>query len=202
MIVVINAGGSGTRLWPLSTPEYPKHLLKITSEDSLLQETYKRVKQLSNDIYIVTEAGHAHHVKEQLPELKDDAFIIEPARRGTAGCIVACLSYIDARHDHDEVVAFLPADHVIRDSEGFAYSFENAAQASAQHNKVTLVGIEPVRPSTGFGYIEKDSKIDNTGLAYSVTGYCGIPRIQGSNKHRHQNLSSSNCFEGALQQYK
>lgn len=210
MIVVINAGGSGTRLWPLSTPDYPKHLLKIASEKSLLQETYERVKQLSDHIYIVTEAGHAHHVKEQLPELGEDAFIIEPARRGTAGCIVACLSYIDARHDHDEVVAFLPADHVIRDSEGFIYSFENAAKASSAHNKVTLVGIEPSRPSTGFGYIEKDSKVDGDGLAYTVKGFKEKPDQKTAQQYVLSGrylwnggyfVGSVNTFKNALQKF-
>src|SRR5690606_30477955 len=85
MIVVIIAGGSGTRLWPLSTPKYPKHLLRVNGDErSLLQNTYDRSKRISDNIYVVTEAGHAHHIKEQLPELSDDNFIIEPARRGTA----------------------------------------------------------------------------------------------------------------------
>ena len=73
MITVINAGGSGTRLWPLSTPEYPKHLLKLTGERTLLQTAYDRAKELGEKIYVVTEASHAHHVKEQLPELSEDA---------------------------------------------------------------------------------------------------------------------------------
>src|SRR5476651_539951 len=103
MIVVIIAGGSGTRLWPLSTPDYPKHLLKINGDSrSLLQNTYDRAKRIATSVYVITEAGHAHHVKEQLPELGDEAFIIEPARRGTASCIVAGLQYIAGRHDNDE----------------------------------------------------------------------------------------------------
>src|SRR5579875_1722816 len=92
MIIVIIAGGSGTRLWPLSTPDYPKHLLTIDgSQYSLLQNTYNRAKQLTNKIYVVSEAGHIHHVKSQLPELLDQAYIVEPARRGTANCIISAL---------------------------------------------------------------------------------------------------------------
>ena len=73
MIVVIIAGGSGTRLWPLSTPEYPKHLLKINGDErSLLQNTYHRVSHLAEHIYVVSEAGHIQHVREQLPELPED----------------------------------------------------------------------------------------------------------------------------------
>src|ERR1039458_2131155 len=107
MIVVIIAGGSGTRLWPLSTPDHPKHLLKIDGDDlSLLQHTYKRAKNLADQVYIVSEAGHIELVKAQLKDLADDHFIVEPARRGTASCIVAALVYIGQRHAPDEPVAF------------------------------------------------------------------------------------------------
>src|ERR1035437_9749306 len=102
MIIVIIAGGSGTRLWPLSTPDYPKHLLKINGDKlSLLQHTYERAKKLTDKIYVVSEAGHIGHVKEQLKELDDDHFIVEPARRGTASCIVAALVHIGQRNDHN-----------------------------------------------------------------------------------------------------
>ena len=112
MITVIIAGGSGTRLWPLSTPAYPKHLLKINGDDrSLLQNTYDRAKRISEATYVITEVGHAHHLKEQLPELADENFVIEPARRGTASCIVAALAHITDKHDADEPIVVLSADH-------------------------------------------------------------------------------------------
>ena len=65
MITVIIAGGSGTRLWPLSTPAFPKHLLKLTGERSLIQMAYDRAKRLGDTVYIVTEASHSDHVREQ-----------------------------------------------------------------------------------------------------------------------------------------
>src|SRR5687767_8463356 len=121
MITVIIAGGSGTRLWPLSTPTYPKQLLKINSDDnSLLQHTYERAKNLSgSSVYIVPDTSHAHHVQEQLKDAGKDAFITEPGRRGTANCIVAALAHVSKRHDADEPIAFVAADHYVRDSEGF-----------------------------------------------------------------------------------
>src|SRR5687768_7272743 len=125
MITVIIAGGSGTRLWPLSTPDYPKHLLKVDGDrKSLLQNTYERAMPISSTIYVVTEAGHAHHIKEQLPDLKDDFFVVEPARRGTASCIVAALAYVAKRNNTDEAIAVLSADHYIRDIKGFEHSFK------------------------------------------------------------------------------
>jgi len=171
MITVIIAGGSGTRLWPLSTPSYPKHLLSLTGNDSILQMTYKRAKRLGESVYVVTEASHSDHVKVQLPELSDDAFIIEPGRRGTAHCIIMALDYIARRHDHSEPIAFISADHSIRDTAGFVRSFNVAGRISTENNEITLIGIEPTFPATGFGYIERDGVIDADSAVYNVQSF-------------------------------
>lgn len=160
MITVIIAGGSGTRLWPLSTPDYPKHLLKLVGEESILQATYKRASMIGDTIYILTEASHSEHVKQQLPELADKNFIIEPGRRGTANCIVMALDVISRMHDADEPVAFIHSDHQIRDNEGFKKSFESAFKTAVKNHEITLIGIEPTYPATGFGYIERGEVID------------------------------------------
>ena len=176
MIVVIIAGGSGTRLWPLSTPEYPKHLLRVAGDtQSLLQRTYDRAKRLSDSIYVISEEGHIAHVKEQLAELSEDRFIVEPARRGTASCIAAALARL--RQSTDEPVAFLPADHYIRDVEGFARSFEVAAKASQAAERIVLVGVEPDRPATGFGYIQKDALLEDDELVYTVHSFKEKPDL-------------------------
>lgn len=171
MITVIIAGGSGTRLWPLSTSNYPKHLLSLTGEDSILQMTYQRAKQLGEAVYVVTEASHSDHVKEQLSELPDDAFIIEAGRRGTAHCIIMALDYVARRHDHTEPIAFISADHNIRDTAGFVRSFHMAGKVSSENREITLIGIEPTFPATGFGYIERDGAIDADSGVYSVKSF-------------------------------
>ena len=168
MITVIIAGGSGTRLWPLSTPNYPKHLLSLTGDNSILQMTYQRAKKLGDAVYVVTEASHSDHVKEQLSELSDDAFIIEPGRRGTAHCIIMALDYVARRHDHDEPIAFISADHNIRDTAGFVRSFNVAGKVSNENKEITLIGIEPTFAATGFGYIERDGIIDADSGVYNV----------------------------------
>jgi mannose-1-phosphate guanylyltransferase len=162
MIIVIIAGGSGTRLWPLSQADYPKHLLKLTGEHSLLQNTYRRVCRLTDKIYVITEASHAEEVRKQLPELSQRQVIVEPARRGTASCFVLALATVYHQDKSDEPVVFLHADHHIVDEAGFALTVRVAAEASAQHQRITLIGIEPIYPATGFGYIEKKRLLEKT----------------------------------------
>ena len=170
MIVVIIAGGSGTRLWPLSTPDYPKHLLKVGGDElSLLQNTYKRAKRLTDKIYVVSETGHIDHVRSQLPELGDEAFVVEPARRGTASCIVAALVHIAKQANPDEPVAILSADHYIRDLDGFVHSFKIASETSKQTSRIVLVGVERAAPETCMARIRHDVRIlecplERTGL--------------------------------------
>jgi mannose-1-phosphate guanylyltransferase/mannose-6-phosphate isomerase len=202
MITVINAGGSGTRLWPLSTPDYPKQLLTIVGEDSLLQMAYKRALAISSPdkIYVIPEKSHAHFVREQLPELPEDQIIVEPGRRGTAGCIIAGLYHVQSRHDHDEPIAFIHSDHVIRDVKGFANSFKQAGEASSKEGRVTLIGIEPDYPATGFGYIHTDGEISGEGLVYNVAGFKEKPEFDVAQEYLQSGQYLWNCgyFVGSV----
>lgn len=201
MIVVIIAGGSGTRLWPLSTPEYPKHLLKINDDDqSLVQRTYQRAKQLTDSIYVVSEAGHIQHVKDQLSNLPDDAFIVEPARRGTANCIIAALTHVASKHDPKEPVVILSADHYVRDLKGFAHSFKLAADVSQKEGKIVLVGIEPDYPATGFGYIQKDDVLGGSQFVYKVHSFKEKPAFDVARSYVKSGnyLWNSGYFVGSL----
>ncbi len=166
MIVLINCGGSGSRLWPLSTPDYPKHLLKIEGSDgdgTLLQNTYARVKDIAEKVYFITEEGHAHHVQEQLKGVSNEQIIVEPARRGTASCIIYALDYIREKYDKDAPLVFLNADHVIHDHGAFQEAVVHATKASSRHGTIAFFGIKPTYPSSGFGYIEKGKKISKNG---------------------------------------
>lgn len=200
MITVIIAGGSGTRLWPLSTPSYPKHLLKLTGDRTMLQQAYDRAKKLGDTIYVVTEISHAHHIREQLSELPDDAFIIEPGRRGTAHCIVMALDVVSRRHDRDEPIAFIHSDHHVRDTAGFARSFKVAARTSQQNNEITLIGIEPTFPATGFGYIERDEAIDADSGVYSVRSFKEKPDYETAQAYVDSGNYLWNCgyFVGSI----
>jgi mannose-1-phosphate guanylyltransferase/mannose-6-phosphate isomerase len=193
MITVIIAGGSGTRLWPLSTSEYPKHLLKLTGDRTLLQKAYERASKLGDKIYIVTESSHSERVRKQLPNLSDKAFLVEPGRRGTAHCIILALDYIVRNHDKNEPIAFIHSDHHIRDISGFVRSFVSAAKISQANNEITLIGIEPTFPSTSFGYIERDGIINDTRGVYSVESFKEKPDFETAKKYVGSGRYLWNC---------
>lgn len=185
MIILIVAGGSGTRLWPLSVSDYPKHLLVINGDRSLLQNTFERAKSITSvdKIYISTEKSHSDHVAEQLPELKSDQIIIEPARRDTMPCILNALQFISTRHSHDEPIASIHADHHIRDIAGFGQGLRVAAEVSSQHKRVTLMGVEPTHPDTKYGYIQKGTIFKGEDFVYEISNFKEKPEYDIANKY-------------------
>lgn len=210
MITVILCGGSGTRLWPLSTPGYPKHLLALTGKHSLVNYAYERAQTLSDHIYFMTEEGHADEVKKTFPNEPDEAFIIEPARRGTAHCILAAIEYIAERHESDEPIAFMPADHYVRDTRGFTRSFKIAAAASKDSGQITLVGVEPDYPATGFGYIQKNGFYDEKSFIFKVHSFQEKPDYNTARKYLASGeylwncgyfLGSVDTFVAAMKEY-
>lgn len=200
MIAVIIAGGSGTRLWPLSTSTQPKQLLALTSERTMVQQAYDRARKLGDTIYVVTEASHAEALRAQLPELPDEAFLIEPGRRGTAHCIVLALDYINRHHDRTEPIAFIHSDHNVRDTQGFAHSFDTAARISRERGCITLIGIEPTFPSTGFGYIQRDGVIDVQAGVYNVESFKEKPDYETAKRYVESGNYLWNCgyFVGSV----
>ena len=159
----------------------------------MLQNTYARAKSVASKVYVITEAGHAHHVKDQLPELDESAFIIEPARRGTASCIVAGLQYIAGCSNKDEPIAFMAADHYIRDIAGFGHSFRVAGDVSTKEKKIVLIGVEPDHPATGFGYIQKGPIVNEDQFVFSVTDFKEKPDHKLAQKYVRSGNYLWNC---------
>jgi len=174
VIIVIIAGGSGTRLWPLSTPDYPKHLLKLTdNEYSLLQNTFNRVKKITSldKIFIIPEVSHVKHIYEQLKEVGRENVLVEPGRRGTASCVAYALAEIKKRRFGDEPILFLWADHLIRDTDGFVATAFRAGEIASAERKLVFIGVEPTYASTGFGYMERKGKIEGWPDAFELVRF-------------------------------
>lgn len=167
MYAAILAGGSGTRLWPRSRKQQPKQFADITgSGRTLIQSTADRLQGLVHDdeLYVVVGETFAPLAYEQLPNLAKHQIIIEPSGRNTAPAIgLACVHLY--HRDPEAVVAFLPADHVIPDSETFRTAMRSAVEAAQAGHLVTL-GITPTFPHTGYGYIKRG---DDLSLATTPT---------------------------------
>jgi len=157
MYIVILAGGSGTRFWPLSRRKNPKQLMSVFGGRSMLQRTVERVLPLDPEhIFVVTNKLQAGETERQLQSYgKDHVTIIEePMGRNTAPAIGLAATVI-ADRDPSAVMAVLPADHFVREEEVFRNTLARAEKVAAHMSLVTL-GIVPAYPETGYGYIEAD----------------------------------------------
>lgn len=156
---VIMAGGSGTRLWPVSRQDHPKHTLPLLGDASLFQTTVERLKGLfdvEHIIVVTTEAQYAQ-LKEQVPAIPADNFLLEPEPRGTAS-VVGLAAAIIQKRDPGAVMAVLPSDHYISNSDLFQYIMKVAMDVADNGYLVTL-GITPTFPATGYGYIQRGEPI-------------------------------------------
>lgn len=159
VLPVVMAGGSGTRLWPLSRAGYPKQFLVLTGETSLFQQAVERIAAISGGPFevqppvVVGNAEHRFMVLEQLRELGMDssAVILEPAGRNTAPALT--LAALQAQEGGaDPVLVVTPADQTVGDGRAFTAALQHAAQGAAD-GSIVILGITPDRPETGYGYI-------------------------------------------------
>ena len=150
---VILAGGSGTRLWPLSTPSFPKQFLPLPNGKSMIQESLARVEGLISpgQTWVVTGHSMVQLVQEHLPSIPVSQILGEPVGRSTAAAIGWAAATI-ARRDPQAIMMVLTADHVITKIDVFNQSLRLAARLARQGYLVTL-GIKPTGPETGYGYI-------------------------------------------------
>ena len=156
MYAVIMAGGKGTRFWPKSREKMPKHLLDIVSSRTIIQETIERIEPLipKENILIVTGESHADELMRQVPHIPRDNIIIEPLGRNTAPCIGIAAFHIRRKSPHD-VMVVLPADHMIADASRFRDLLSIAADMASSGDYLVTIGIRPISPETGYGYIER-----------------------------------------------
>lgn len=158
---VIPAGGSGTRLWPLSRAENPKFLHPLTgTPDTLLQATIDRLAPLaaSDTTYVVTGSAHAAAVARQASDLPDGNILVEPSPRDSCAAIGLAAAII-ARRDPAAVMGSFAADHLVRDGGTFVRVLREAI-VGAEQGLLMTVGIQPTHPETGYGYLQCGGPID------------------------------------------
>ncbi|AJA46752.1 alginate biosynthesis protein AlgA [Clostridium pasteurianum DSM 525 = ATCC 6013] len=158
LCALIMAGGKGERFWPLSTDEKPKQFLKLLGEETMIQMTVNRLKDLIpvERIFVVTGERYTKLVKEQLPELPQRNIIVEPMGKNTAPCIALSAFHIEKYYEN-ATIAVLPSDHLIRNEEEFRNVIATADSFIEKHeDSIVTLGMKPDRAETGYGYIKCD----------------------------------------------
>jgi mannose-1-phosphate guanylyltransferase len=180
MKAVILAGGSGTRLWPLSTKEQPKQFHKIASDKTMIEDAIERVDFLKkSDIYLAINENHLKLVKKLCKGIPSKNIIIEPAMRDTASGIGLAAAIIAKRHPK-EVMAVIYADHVIGNKKEFQKSLKVAEKLAKQENTLNIIEVEATEPNTGYGYVKLarlNKKIDQLEV-YNLDSFVEKPDLK------------------------
>ncbi len=192
IIPVILSGGSGTRLWPLSRALYPKQLLSLTGENTMLQDTVLRLASAPEigPVYCVCNESHRFLVAEQLHEIGTDIgeIILEPLGRNTAPATAAAAILIAEKHP-DAMMLVLPADHLILDPVAFGLAIE-AGRAAAEEGALVTFGIAPTSPETGYGYIRAEVKSSEGKSTFPVLEFVEKPDRETAGRY----LAAGNYF--------
>jgi mannose-1-phosphate guanylyltransferase len=163
---VILAGGSGTRFWPRSRRAHAKQVLALDGERSMIQQTVERLKPLATpeQIWVITNQYLAHEIADQLKGVPAGQIIQEPVARNTApACGLA--AFLIERQNPDAVLGVFPSDHVIADEPRFIKALQKGIAVAAAGDSMVVLGIEPTRAETGYGYIETgDYTKDDTAI--------------------------------------
>jgi len=183
IIPVILSGGAGSRLWPLSRTAHPKQFLSLYSDQSLFQETLKRLCalpiQIDPAIIICNEAHRflvAQHVKDM--DIPTPTILLEPMGRNTAPAIAAA-ALKSMENGDDPILLVLPADHIIGDQAAFAAAMQKAIEG-AQTGALVTFGIKPLGPHTGYGYIERGAEISPD--VFEIKAFKEKPDLQTAQK--------------------
>ena len=190
MYGLILAGGSGSRLWPLSRELYPKQLLNIQNTESLLQSTFLRLQEYISPENILSMTGvkHFSNVKYQLSSLAENPIVLsEPISRNTAPAIVLGAKYISEISKEDPVILVVPSDHTIKDTNAFIETVK-AGEKLAEEGYVVTFGVRPNYPETGYGYINITNKEILDG--YKVNKFVEKP----DTKHAQMYLDSGDYY--------
>ncbi len=177
------AGGQGTRLFPLSTPEKPKQFLDLADRGrTLIQLTYDRFLQVDPQarFWVVTSSAYVPIVKEQLPDIPAEQILAEPEPRNTAPCIALACWKIKAKYPDANIVVS-PSDAYVPDHKSFASTLAEALAFTASRRAIVTVGINPTEPNTGYGYIQQGPKAE--GGIHKVIAFKEKPSLEVAQRY-------------------
>ncbi|CAH1211453.1 Alginate biosynthesis protein AlgA [Paenibacillus plantiphilus] len=169
MNIVIMAGGKGTRFWPRSVESTPKQFLPFHSDRTMIQETVARFRKLVSDtsLYIAVPQRYLSLLEQQLPDFPLGQLIIEPEQKDTAPCMaLAAFSFLQSGDNRPLI--FVPSDQYVSDENAFLAAISLAAETASKKDAIVTLGIPPIRPETGFGYMyttaPESSELLSTGV--------------------------------------
>jgi mannose-1-phosphate guanylyltransferase len=158
---VILAGGRGTRFWPLSRKRRAKQLLALDGKRTMIQQTLARLRPLTHEqqFWIITNQDLITEIARQLPNVVRRQIVAEPAGRNTAPAI-GLAAFILMRHDPAAVIGMFPSDHVVEQEKVFRAVLQRGVDIAAGGENIVVMGIQPTRPETGYGYIEAGERLE------------------------------------------
>ncbi len=165
MKIVILAGGSGTRLWPVSREKSPKQIQPLIGKKTLLQKTYSRIRKgfKEGDVFISTNKQYLEEVRKQLPQVKKSQLILEPVSKNTAAAI-GLASVMLARKNPKEILATVNSDHFVKEEKEYLRVIKQAGRAVQKYpDYLVLLGLNPTYPETGYGYIKLSKELETLG---------------------------------------
>lgn len=181
IVPVILSGGSGTRLWPLSTNERPKQFLPLVGPESLFRQTLRRVEDRS--VYaapiVVANAAHEQLCSAELEGIGDAVLLLEPVARNTAAAIAMAAEVGQAIHGPDAALLVMPSDHVIAETQIF-HEAVAVGLAAARRGLLVTFGICPSGPETGYGYVKAGAAIDGAPGVHAVERFIEKPRREAA----------------------
>lgn len=159
---VILAGGSGTRFWPRSRRKLAKQVLALDGNQTMIQKTMERLLPLATekDFWVITNEFVGEEIRRQLPSIPVPQVVIEPEPRNTAPAI-GLAAFLLERTAPDSIIGMFPADHVIGDEKKFRKVLQRAIEIAGKENHIVVMGVQPARAESGYGYIETGEKVES-----------------------------------------